>query len=211
VVNGNAPNVETEVRFLVCPPSNSVVDKQNIVCYNYIMKLTNIEIESFKKEQAKKSANKKRNAVVLLLASKEEVTSELDIKKMYPNLDDKSIKQLLRRIKIKRKELAKATGYLDVKGIQNFKDKGFIYLIENISFEGWVKCGMTTNLSKRLSSYNSYDPLSRFNFILTKEVKSRKDCESILMHKLKSSAEQVSRNEWFKIDLNIAKTIFNQF
>jgi hypothetical protein len=39
---------------------------------------------------------------------------------------------------------------------------GIVYLISNEAFPGYLKIGMTQNLDKRLSQYQTYDPFRRF-------------------------------------------------
>lgn len=84
---------------------------------------------------------------------------------------------------------------------------GFVYLIENEAFPGWVKGGMTTDLKTRLDSYNQYDPLKRFKVVASKEVISRRKAETWLLHEMKMKADLVN-GEWFRIDKNVAQRLF---
>lgn len=172
------------------------------------MKLTEDTISDIRFAEGLRLSKKKSAALILFLASREDITTELDVKLMYPNFTDKDIKTFLIKVKKKRKELASATGFLDIKGIQNFKCKGFIYLIVNVTFPGWVKCGMTTNLKSRLKQYNGYDPLCKFEYVETLEVEDRKKFETNLIQRLKLVASECSRNEWFRIEIETAKSIF---
>lgn len=86
---------------------------------------------------------------------------------------------------------------------------GFIYLIENDAYPGWIKCGMTTELKSRLDAYNGYDPLKRFRIIVSSEVVNRRKAESHLLNDLKMKCS-LQTGEWFKIDKEIALEIFER-
>lgn len=86
---------------------------------------------------------------------------------------------------------------------------GVLYLIENSSFEGWIKCGMTTNMNSRLNCYNSYDPLKRFVVVDSKEVPNIRRNEELLIHNLKMRAE-IQNGEWFRISKSDAIKIFQE-
>lgn len=173
------------------------------------MKLTNDTISDIRQAEAKRKASKERNAIIVILAAQDNVTTIEQIVKMYPRLDIKSAKTMLSRIKKRRKELAAVTGHKDVAGVHNPKEEGYVYLIENESSKGWVKCGMTTNLAKRLQQYNFSDPLNRFVYVATKKVSNRNKSESLLLYNMKSKSLETVRSEWFRIDKDIALQIFD--
>ncbi len=131
------------------------------------------------------------------------------IKCIYPNLGEYKALVMLEKVKKFRKEMAEITGYAElIHGVQDSAGNGAIYLVENSLYEGWIKCGMTTNMKSRLISYNCYDPLKRFNLIIEKNVVNRRKSESVLIHNLKMVAT-LNNGEWFRIDKNIALDIFN--
>ena len=84
---------------------------------------------------------------------------------------------------------------------------GFVYLIENEAFPGWIKCGMTADLKSRLDSYNQYDPLKRFKIVSSKEVVNRRKAESWLIHEMKMKSDLVN-GEWFRVNKDVAQTLF---
>lgn len=115
---------------------------------------------------------------------------------------------IFKSIKIKRAQLAsfmKTT----LPGMHRTGKEGFLYLIKNPTFDGWVKCGMTVNCGDRLKSYNGYDPVSRFSFIATKEVEDRRKAETLLLHSVSMKAN-LRNGEWFKIDESVCLEIFNK-
>jgi hypothetical protein len=86
--------------------------------------------------------------------------------------------------------------------------EGFVYLVENPAWPGWVKVGMTIDYEKRLLSYNStYDPHNKYSYIDIKWVKNRKEVETELLNLFESKADNRS-GEWFKISKPIALQLF---
>jgi hypothetical protein len=45
---------------------------------------------------------------------------------------------------------------------RNLQRSGFLYLISNSVYPGYYKVGITKDVEKRLSAYQTYDPLKRF-------------------------------------------------
>jgi hypothetical protein len=115
--------------------------------------------------------------------------------------DAEKAKTILTSIKTKRNLLAKEL-QITLPGMRKTEEQGFVYLIKNPAFEGWVKCGMTIDCGDRLKSYNGYDPTSRFSFIATKEVANRRNAERHLLHETSLKAS-LQNGEWFKIDERI--------
>lgn len=122
--------------------------------------------------------------------------------------DNAKAELVFKSIKIKRAQLASTLGTM-LPGMHQTGKEGFLYLIENLAFDGWVKCGMTTDCTNRLRSYNGYDPMSGFSFIITKEVTDRRKAEILLLHNVSLQAT-VRNGEWFKVDKNICIEIFNK-
>lgn len=72
---------------------------------------------------------------------------------------------------------------------------GLVYMISNPSFPEHVKIGMTKNLEKRLSSYQTYDPYRRFQvehyeFVCDRVFTERKILNSFLVN--------LEQGEWIK-------------
>jgi predicted GIY-YIG superfamily endonuclease len=144
------------------------------------------------------------------LLAAEKVCPTLDVlRKKFKKMGNFKLETMLKNIKKKRKELAIVIGNDDIDGIRNSDGNGFIYLIENEMYSGWIKCGMTTNLSKRLNSYNTNDPLRRFQFVIHKEVDSRRKAEKHLMLELSNRSDLIN-GEWFRIEKKMAIDIFSK-
>jgi hypothetical protein len=88
----------------------------------------------------------------------------------------------------------------------SFKE-GFVYLISNDAFPGWVKAGMTIDYENRLSQYNVYDPVNGYKMHTVKWVNNRRDKESLLLNAIEDRS-QSRKGEWFFIDKEQAITIF---
>ncbi len=85
---------------------------------------------------------------------------------------------------------------------------GFIYLIENKHFPGWVKCGMTMDYVDRLATYNVCDPTNSFKYIDIRYTQNRRLSENLLIEKL-SNTNPERNGEWFKIEKEYVINIFN--
>lgn len=127
----------------------------------------------------------------------------------FPKISNHKADKMLEDVKRIRKEFTILCSLNDVAGIHNVKSNGFIYLIINESFKGWIKCGMTTNLVKRLATYNCYDPYHQYRFLIEKIVENKNKSETLLIYNLKNASEN-HKGEWFKIDEQIAIEIFNK-
>lgn len=122
--------------------------------------------------------------------------------------DNLKAEKLLKAIKIKRRQLADITG-TKLPGMQQTGKEGFIYLIRNPVYPGWIKCGMATCCRSRLKSYNGYDPTGGFSFIAQKSVNDRRRSEKQLLQEVALKAD-IQNGEWFKISENICLEIFNK-
>lgn len=82
---------------------------------------------------------------------------------------------------------------------------GYLYVITNESFPGWVKIGVTENLNKRLQQYQTASP--HRNYILEYSLHHPKyiEAEKKIKEVMKNFASEI-KNEWFKVDLNFAKS-----
>lgn len=91
-------------------------------------------------------------------------------------------------------------------GNQTSIEEGFVYLLSNPVWNGWVKIGMTTDYESRLSTYNMYDPTSSYSFIDIKWTNDRKYAEKHLKNVFLIHSDAV-KGEWFKITLDNAKVL----
>lgn len=94
------------------------------------------------------------------------------------------------------------------KGEQTSVREGFVYLATNPCFPGWVKAGMTIDYELRLGTYNTSDPLSRFEYVKLAWTPDRRDAERLLLTALQRTAAE-TRGEWFRMLLQEAIIIFD--
>jgi len=80
---------------------------------------------------------------------------------------------------------------------------GYLYIIKNEAFKGWVKIGTTENLTKRLNVYQTSDPFRRYHIIYSVNHPNFREAEKKIKEIMKHFALQI-RNEWYEIDDNFA-------
>lgn len=151
---------------------------------------------------------KSQLAKISYIAGLEAAPSIDIVKENCAKLSDEKAEAMLLKVKQKRKELAGLIGLNnDISGIRNSAGAGEIYIVENELFEGWIKIGMTTNLTSRVNTYNCSDPLKRFRVIVNKQVNDRRRAEAVLKHNIGIVAS-LSNGEWFRIEKRVALDIF---
>ena len=85
------------------------------------------------------------------------------------------------------------------------KKSGHLYIISNPAFPGWIKIGTTWNLKDRLHTYQTADPFRNYKLEYSLFHPKFREAESRIKNSMKYFALDI-KNEWYKIDLNIAKT-----
>ena len=80
---------------------------------------------------------------------------------------------------------------------------GIVYLISNPAFPGMYKIGMTKDLPKRLSQYQTGDPYRKYKVEKYKFVENAKEEESRLLKLFKTD---INKGEW--VSSEQVKTIF---
>lgn len=85
--------------------------------------------------------------------------------------------------------------------------EGFVYLIGNDSYPGWMKVGSALDYEARLTTYNVYCPHSGFKFVGLEHVSDRRQVESDLLTEFSSHSSAV-KGEWFKIGDEVAQRLF---
>ena len=75
---------------------------------------------------------------------------------------------------------------------------GFVYLMINPKFPGWVKIGKTQDYNSRLSTYQTGDPYRAYDMKQRTEVENRQTAELEYHSHFESISEERSY-EWFKI------------
>ncbi len=94
------------------------------------------------------------------------------------------------------------------RGEQTSAKEGFVYLVTNPCFQGWVKAGMTIDYELRLGVYNTSDPLCQFGYARLAWTPDRREAERLLLTSLQRTAVE-TRGEWFRMQLQEAISIFD--
>lgn len=82
---------------------------------------------------------------------------------------------------------------------------GYLYVITNKAFPGWVKIGVTENLNKRLQQYQTASPHRDYILEYSLHHPRYLEAEKKIKEVMKHFASEI-RNEWFKVDLSFAKS-----
>ena len=82
---------------------------------------------------------------------------------------------------------------------------GYLYIISNENFPGWIKIGTTKDLNKRLQTYQTASP--HRNYVLEYSLFHPKylEAEKQIKDTMKPFASEI-RNEWYRVDLHVAKS-----
>lgn len=81
---------------------------------------------------------------------------------------------------------------------------GYLYIIKNKAWPDWVKIGITENLNKRLNSYQTSSPFRDYELMYSIYHPNYRQAEKNIRKTLKPFAS-VIKNEWFRVDLSMAK------
>jgi len=89
-------------------------------------------------------------------------------------------------------------------GKQRSKE-GFIYIISNSNYPDYYKIGVTTDISGRLRTYQTGSPHRNFKMEYYIFHPNCYEAEQQIRENMRYFALEI-KNEWFRVDLNIAKT-----
>tara|TARA_R100001369_G_scaffold19137_1_gene34980 strand:+ start:3361 stop:3897 length:537 start_codon:yes stop_codon:yes gene_type:complete len=76
--------------------------------------------------------------------------------------------------------------------------EGYVYIINNPCWNGWIKVGMAIDAEDRCKSYQTSSPLRDYKLCYSKFFDDRKKAEQSAHSLLKKEAED-NKGEWFKI------------
>ena len=82
---------------------------------------------------------------------------------------------------------------------------GFLYIVTNEAFPGWVKVGTTWNLVDRLHTYQTGDPFRRYRLVYWLQHPEFRQAEKRIKEVMKHFALAI-KGEWYEIDLDMAKS-----
>ena len=96
-----------------------------------------------------------------------------------------------------------------LKGYEKTKE-GYVYIIANPSFDGWLKIGMAIDAEDRCNSYQTSSPHRDYRLLYARRFNDRRKAETKTMNKLKKVVKEYN-GEWFKTDRNTAQQIIEEF
>ena len=86
--------------------------------------------------------------------------------------------------------------------------EGHVYIITNPAWPEWVKIGMAVDANDRCSDFQTSSPFRDYK-VEHSVVTNNKRAAEAEAHKLAAKIAKETRGEWFKLDIEQAKTILN--
>ena len=90
----------------------------------------------------------------------------------------------------------------------NKTTEGYVYIINNPCWDGWIKIGMAIDAEDRCNNYQTSSPYRDYNLYYKRFFEDRKMAEKTA-HSIVSKISTKRNGEWFKINKNDAKGIIN--
>lgn len=81
---------------------------------------------------------------------------------------------------------------------------GYLYIITNENFPGWVKVGVTKDLDARLNNYQTASPYRNYKLVYSIFHPKYLEAEKRIKESMRPFAKAI-KNEWFEVDLHMAK------
>lgn len=169
---------------------------------NFLVKLKKARNFEEKNKKTKILKPAKQSGAPIPKSNDESINEKIAEKKSVKNLGA-HLKSILLDIRTRYGEEIRQ------KGEQTSVKQGFVYLVKNPCFPGWIKAGMTIDYELRLGAYNISDPRSRFEYLKLAWTQDRRIMERTLLKVLELNAGE-TRGEWFRIQTQEAIFIFDQ-
>tara|TARA_R110002012_G_scaffold270690_1_gene455073 strand:- start:601 stop:1119 length:519 start_codon:yes stop_codon:yes gene_type:complete len=107
-------------------------------------------------------------------------------------------------LKRKAKNIAEET-----KKKYNNEKRGYVYLIKNPAWSGWLKVGMAVDAEDRCNNYQTGSPYRDYELLFKKYFKNKNAAES-KAHAIFERKSKKFNGEWFKINLTKAINIIEE-
>ena len=98
-----------------------------------------------------------------------------------------------------------SAAFASLKGYEKTPE-GYVYIIANPSFDGWLKIGMAVDAEDRCNGYQTSSPHRDYKLLYSRRFNDRRKAETKTLHKLKKVVKE-HNGEWFKTDRNTAQEI----
>ena len=126
-----------------------------------------------------------------------------DAQRMYVNGKHVSVKHPL--YKAGRYKTFEGAAFAALEGYEKTTE-GYVYIINNPCWDGWLKIGMAVDAEDRCNSYQTSSPHRDYRLLYARRFKDRRKAEKKTIHKLKKIAKE-HNGEWFKTDRDTAQEI----
>ena len=123
--------------------------------------------------------------------------------RMYVNGKHVSVKHPL--YKAGRFKTFEGAAFAALEGYEKTTE-GYVYIINNPCWDGWLKIGMAVDAEDRCNSYQTSSPHRDYRLLYARRFKDRRKAEKKTIHKLKKVVKE-HNGEWFKTDRNTAQEI----
>ena len=123
--------------------------------------------------------------------------------RMYVNGKHVSVKHPLH--KAGRYKTFEGAAFSALKGYEKTPE-GYVYIIANPSFDGWLKIGMAVDAEDRCNGYQTSSPHRDYRLLYARRFKDRRKAETKVMRKLKKVVKE-HNGEWFKTDRDTVQKI----
>ena len=100
------------------------------------------------------------------------------------------------------KTLNEAFSHIEIDKVK----EGYVYMVTNPAFPGWIKVGTAVNTRDRLSGYQTSDPHRGYKMVFAISVADRFPAERDAHFKLTSLSAE-TRGEWFRVGELTAKLV----
>lgn len=94
--------------------------------------------------------------------------------------------------------------FSSLKGYETVKN-GFIYILHNASFPGWIKVGMAIDVEDRIKQFQTASPYRDYQLIKSYKVEDRREAE-VMAHEALDTKGVGRRGEWFYVSHAVATT-----
>ena len=84
--------------------------------------------------------------------------------------------------------------------------EGYVYIISNPAFEGWIKIGKAVDAFDRVRSYQTGSPFRDYELVYARLFKNRHAAEKAI-HNILRTVGFATSCEWFAIDPEVAKEV----
>lgn len=88
----------------------------------------------------------------------------------------------------------------------NSSPEGYVYIITNPSWKGWIKVGKAIDAEDRCKTYQTSSPFRDYKLCYSKFFQDRQKAETKVHSLLRKDAKDI-KGEWFKINVNVAQQI----